>query len=71
MSAEKIFCGGSFAFVFVFWVVFLCWGLFWVGFRAGFSALSMLLRVTFNVGKRDVCACCWLCGKSNFKRRRR
>jgi len=58
MSLENFFCGESKAFLFVFGGLFLF--LYGVSGSVGwcFCALSMLLCVTFNVAKRDVCVCC-------------
>jgi len=69
MGAEKFFCVESWAFLVVFWglLLFLDGVSGFVGWW--FCALSMLFSVTFNVAKREVCACCWLCGKRDFGRR--
>ena len=54
MGVEKIFCGVSCGFLFVFWVLLLVLiGV--LGSVCGwFGALSMLPKVTFNVVKRDL-----------------
>ena len=62
----KIFCGESSAFLLVFWGLLLVLNGVFRAVCGWFCALSMLLSVTFNVAKRDVCVCC-LAGKEISK----
>jgi len=57
MSGEKIFGCENWVFLFVFWALFGV-GLVFFGLLVGVLAwVSMLVCVTFNVVKRDVCVC--------------
>ena len=60
MSAEKFFCGESYAFLFVFWVLFLVlYGVSRAVF-AGLACACMLVSVEFHVGMRGVWMLGWL-----------
>jgi hypothetical protein len=54
MSLEKIFCGVSSGFLFVFWALFIVLGGVSGAVFAVFAWCSMLVCVTFDVGMRGV-----------------